>query len=129
MPEYSKEQLKGLYESIPKKLQDALYSEENGKSIKEICQKNKIEDSKMLFEINKYVGFVLLGLLAPDKLPSVFEKELKIKKDVSEELSSQIGHSVFYPVKDILEPLYGIKMVITDAKKEEGPDTYRESTK
>lgn len=136
MAEYSKEQLKELYEKLPKKMQDALYSEENGRNIKEICEKNSIKDNETLFGINKYVGFVLMGLLPPDKLASVFEKELKIEKAKSEEISSQIGHLVFYPVKDILEPLYGIKMVIKPIKKapetkvknytENKEDSYRE---
>ena len=122
MLQYPKEQLSELYESLPEKLQEALYSDQNGKSIKEICGEKSITDDNTLFEINKYVGYVLFGLLPPDNLSSSLEKELKIKKEDAEYIGNQISRLVFLPIKDVLEPLYGIKIKVKKeipAKKKE----------
>lgn len=116
MLEYSKDQLRELYSSLPKKLQDALFSEQNGKNIKEICEKNNVSDNDKIWDVNKYVGYVLFGLLPPDNLSKALREELSIKKEDAEKISEQISRFVFFPLKEILEPLYGIKM---ELKKEE----------
>ena len=121
MLQYPKEQLSELYESLPEKLQEALYSDQNGKSIKEICGEKSITDDNTLFEINKYVGYVLFGLLPPDNLSSSLEKELKIKKEDAEYIGNQISRLVFLPIKDVLEPLYGIKIKVKEEKKDSVP--------
>lgn len=119
MLKYSKEQLNELYKSLPEELQNALYSEQNGKNIKEICEEKNIKDNKDIFEINKYVGYVLFGLLSPNKLSSLLEKELKIDKDSAEQINNRINNSIFLPIKDVLEPLYGIDLKAKIVKKTE----------
>lgn len=117
MLEYSQDQLRELYSSLPQKLQDALYSEQNGKNIKEICEKNNISDNDKIWDINKYVGYVLFGLLPPDSLSNALREELSIKKENAEKISEQISRFVFLPLKDILEPLYGIEMKFEEEEK------------
>jgi len=106
MIEYSQEQLRELYQNLPKELQDALYSQENAKKINEICKKNNITDEKAVFDVAKITGYVLFGLLSPDNLETLFENDLKIEKNASEIVASEITKHVFMPIKNILEPLY-----------------------
>ena len=66
MADYPKEQLWELYEQLPEKLQKATFSEEIGQTIQDICNKNGVADNDLIFNITKNVGYVFLGLLAPN---------------------------------------------------------------
>lgn len=107
MPSYSREQLLELYNNLPPALQDAIYSEQNAKNIEEICEKNNITDKNTVFDISSNVGYVLLGLLPPSELAFTLEKELKLNKAVAYEVSNEISRFIFFPLRQLLEPLYG----------------------
>ena len=133
MADYSKEELWELYEQLPEDLKKATFSEEVGQAIQNICGKNSIADDDLIFNITKNVGYVFLGLLSPDEFSSVLEKELKIEKNKAEEIHSQITMSIFIPLKNSLEKLYGIKIEIKETTpteksslKPENKDGYRE---
>jgi hypothetical protein len=150
LEKYSKEELWKIYEKLPQDLKGAIFSEETAESIDKICSRNNIENGKEISEVARYIGRVLLGLLSPDKLTEVLEKELKLKKEVAKETSQQIEKIIFYPVKASLENLYGTgtatpaepaKTKLSPSKVErleetfeapeapktkKGPDTYRE---
>lgn len=110
---YSSEQFWKLYEKLPQELKDALFSEETGNNIYEICQKNEIEDN--LDEVVEYVGQVLVGVLPLEEFQEILEKELKIKKDTAKKVAYEINRFIFYPVKPCLEEFY--KMEITPKEK------------
>lgn len=110
MPGYSKEQLAQLYKDLPKDLQEAVFSEENSYNLREICLKNGVRDEDVIFEITKNLGYVFLGLLVPNELQDVLEKELKIEKSKAEQITSEISRFIFLPVKNSLETLYNIKI-------------------
>lgn len=103
---YTKEQLWKLYEKLPQELKDALFAEETGDYIYQICQKNKIGNKTA--NITDYVGHVLIGVLPPEDFQENLEKELKIKRDVAKKVAQEINRFVFYPVRPILEQLYKI---------------------
>jgi len=133
MPNYPKEQLRELYKNIPKDLQKASFSEEVATNIQEICSKNKVTDNDMIFDITKNIGYVFLGLLAPNEFSDVLEKELKLNKKIAEQVTSEITRLIFLPLKKSLEALYQIKIKAektqTEKKPEEKPkrkDQYRE---
>lgn len=128
MPEYSQEQLRELYSALPEKLQGALYSEQNGKNIKEICEKNNITSNETIWEINKYVGYVLFGLLPPNELSETLEENLKIEENTAKKISSQLTRFVFMPIKDILEPLYGIEIKFDAKEKKETPKSEKNAS-
>ena len=134
MPDYPKEQLWELYKALPEDLQKATFSEEVANNIQEICTENGITDDDIIFEIAKNIGYVFLGLLAPDEFENVLEKELKIEKDRAEKITSQISRFVFLPVKKSLEALYQteIKEAKVQPEKEikeklKRKDRYRET--
>ncbi len=110
MPNYPKEQLRILYNKLPKDLQEVLFAEKSGVSIGAACNQVGITDGKVMFEVSKQTGYVLLGLLLPSELAEVFEKELILEKNVAEQLSARINNSIFLPVRESLEALYQTKI-------------------
>lgn len=110
MPGYPKEQLQDLYKSLPKDLQRALYSEENARNNYDICTKNGVTDEDAIFEVAKNTGYVLLGLLPPNELQEVLEKELKLEENKAEQIASEIARFILLPVKNSLETLYKIEI-------------------
>jgi len=134
----SQEQFWKLYEKLPQELKDALFSDETGKDIYEICSRHEIEEK--LNDIVDYVGLVLVGILAPEDFQKALEKELKINAGTTKEITKEINRLIFYPVKPALEGLYKIgttepvseekgKMIKEKTKEAEipsGEDTYRE---
>jgi hypothetical protein len=109
MPEkYTNEQFWKLYEKLPQELKDAIFAEETGNNIYEICKRNGVEE--YLEEIVELVGQVLLGILPPDEFQEVLEKELKLEKEVAKRVSQEINRFIFYPVKSSLEELYKISI-------------------
>jgi hypothetical protein len=133
---YTSEQFWKLYEKLPQELKDALFAEETGNSIYEICQRNETEED--LEQIVEYVGQVLVGVLPPEEFQGTLEKELKLEKEVAKKVSQEINRFIFYPVKSSLEELYKIEIAppakptkITPPPEEKPPappgkDVYRE---
>ena len=110
MPEeYTKEQFWKLYEKLPQELKDALFAEETGDNIHDICERNGVLEN--LDQVVDYVGRVLVGLLPPDDLQETLERELEINKERAKKISQEINRFIFYPVKASLEELYKIEMV------------------
>jgi hypothetical protein len=133
---YTKEQFWKLYRKLPPELQDALFAEETGNSIYEICKRNEVSEN--LDKIVDLVRQVLMGFLPPGEFQETLEKELKLKKDVAKKVTQEINRLVFYPVKSDLEKLYKIEiappaqMKVSPPVSEKPPipsgeDVYREA--
>jgi len=105
---YTREQFWKLYEKLPQELKDALFAEETGNSIYDICKRNEIKEN--LDQIVEYIGQVLIGVLPPDEFQETIEKELKLKKEVAKKVAQEINRFIFYPVKTSLEELYKIEI-------------------
>ena len=75
--EYSKEEFWKLYEKLPQELKDALWAEETGNNIYEICKRHGVEEN--LGEIVEYVGRALIGVLPPEDFQET-RKRIKIRK-------------------------------------------------
>jgi hypothetical protein len=118
MPNYPPEQLWTLYHDLPKDLQEALFAETSARNINSACAKSKVTDNDTIFQITKQVGYVLLGLLAPDGLAATLEEEPGLDKNTSEQIAGQINNLIFLPVKNSLEALYKIK--ITESPESSG---------
>lgn len=110
MPNYPKEQVRILYNKLPRDLQEVLFAEKSGVNIGAACNQVGITDEKLMFEASKQTGYVLLGLLPPNELAGVFEKELNLEKNIAEQLSARINNSIFLSVKESLEALYQTKI-------------------
>ena len=110
MPTYSQEQLVQLYEKLPQELQKALYDPEISKNVQEICFQASVQDDDKVLDAVKNVGYVLLGILPPNQLPEILEKELEIGQAVSQIISQEIHRFIFYPIRGTLEKLYGVRL-------------------
>ena len=109
MPEkYIREQFWKIYKKLPQELKDALFAEETGNAIYDVCKRNDILNK--LDGIVELVGKVLMGFLSPDEFQETLEKELKLKKEVAKKVSREINWSIFYPVRTELEKLYKIEI-------------------
>ncbi len=134
MPNYPKEQLWELYKDLPKDLQKATFSKEVAANIQEVCKENSVTDDDVIFDITKNIGYVFLGLLAPNEFSDILEKELKIEEKKAKQISSEITRFVFLPLKKSLEALYQIEIkprikIQAEKKTEAKPkkeDKYRE---
>lgn len=107
MPRYTSEQFWKLYDKLPQELKDAVFAEETGDAIYDVCKKN--ETMEYLFDIVEYVGRVLLGVLPPEEFQEILEKEVKLPNETAKKVSREIYRQIFYPVKVALESLYTIK--------------------
>jgi len=133
---YTSEQFWKLYEKLPQELKDALFAEETGNNIYDVCKRNEVEEN--LDQIVEYVGQVLVGVLPPDEFQTTLEKELNMEKEVAKKVAQEINRFIFYPVKPLLEELYKIEIAppakptgITPPPEEKptapsGKDVYRE---
>jgi len=110
MPDYPKDQLWELYENLPKELQGAIWAEKNADFIHDICFRNEVKEDKTISEIAKNITYILLGLLSPNELTQVLEKEVKIKKEQAKQIALEINRFVLLPIKDNLETLYKIEI-------------------
>lgn len=100
------EQFWQLYQKLPQELKDALFAEETGDNIEEICQRNEAEDD--IDKIVDLVGQVLAGILPPNEFQTALEKEAGLEKDLAKKVAQEINRFIFYPVKPALEQLYKI---------------------
>jgi hypothetical protein len=122
MEEYSKEQLRKLYENLPKDLQDAVFSEQSADIISSACEKSGASGPDDSAKTAKIIGHILLGILPPNELPQSLEKELNIKAEVAEKIYQEIGRLIFLPLKNSLEALYNIKLDETLLKNSPGQE-------
>ena len=123
---YTKEQFWKLYENLPRELKDALFAEETGDDIYNICKRNAIEEN--LEVIVDYVGLVLLGVLTPEDFQNALETELNLEKEVVKEVAREINRFIFYPVRPALEQLFQTEITPT-GKTVEKPTIRREEEK
>ena len=129
-----------LYEKLPEELQDLISSTEMGDSLENICTQYDV--LSYLYEVNDYVGNVLLGLLPPNEFEETLQKGLSIEKDKAKKITREVNRFVFYPVKSLLEDMYNIELApvakietklpvtkkeeVKEIKKPVKSDTYRE---
>jgi hypothetical protein len=135
---YTSEQFWKLYDKLPQELKDALFAEETGENIYDICKRNEISEN--LDSIVEYVGQVLVGVLPPGDFKETLEKELKLEERIAKKIAQELNRFIFYPVRNSLEKLYKIE-ITTLAKSKTTPsieekhpiplteDTYREPIK
>ena len=104
--EYTREQFWKLYEKLPQELKDAVFAEETGDNISDICERNGVGEK--LGDIVDNAGAVLIGVLPPEDFQNKLEKDLEIQPDVAKKVAQEIYRFIFYPVKPALDELYKI---------------------
>ena len=102
--QYAKDQFWKLYKNISQELKDALFAEETGNNIHDVCERNKIMEK--LGDIVDLVGQVLVGVLPPEDFQETLENELELETDIAKKVAQEISRFIFYPVRTELEKLY-----------------------
>ncbi len=144
LEDFPKEKLQEIYEITPQDLKEALFSQETADTINDICLENNLEE-KQTSKIIEYVGYVFLGLLSPNDFEKTIKEKLFLTEELSRKINRQIVRVIFIPLKTSLELIYKIKIELPkevveeklpaeeEPPKEEkissgkrGKDTYRE---
>ncbi|MCX6758809.1 MAG: hypothetical protein NTX14_03815 [Candidatus Nealsonbacteria bacterium] len=97
-----------LYHKLPVALQDALFSDEIGENIIDICTRYDSLDSLDL--LLDGIREVLLGILPPNEFLADLEKNLKTEETTTRRIIHEINRFVLFPVKAELENIYSLQM-------------------
>ena len=103
-----------------------MFSKQNAKNITEICNRNGIIDDDHVYDISRYTGYTLLGLLPPNELQYALETELKIPTKQAAPIVWQLHRYIFLPVRKTLETLYQMDI---DVSKMPGATPVRKKKK
>jgi len=137
MKRYDPKEIRPLYEKLRPDLKEALWSERTAEIIGRIAKDYNLGDEGG-GKLAELVGYVLLGLLPPQKLDFEIEDELGVDFETAKKIAFEISRLILFPVKESLEELYKIEFekpitleesyFIEEEKKteEEKKDIYRE---
>jgi hypothetical protein len=132
MKQLTKEQYWKLFNNLPEELKDAILSMKTANDIESIAERNEINNISPLINC---ISQVLLGILLPNDLPSILEKDLELKKSQVHTVMQEINRFIFYPVKPLLEELYKTELTpmakqdeITPSGKKADPSNERKTT-
>ena len=103
--QYTKEELRKLYEKLPQELKTILFSEETAEVIGNACTQYGIEDERVS-QVAGLVGNVLTGFLLPSEFEEALKQNVKLPKVLIKPIAREISRFVFYPVKPALERLH-----------------------
>ncbi len=108
MKRYDPKEIKALYEKLRPDLKEALWSERTAEIIARIAKDYNLGEEKggVLAELT---GYVLLGLLPPQKLDFEIEDELGVDFETAKKIAFEISRLILFPVKESLEELYKIE--------------------
>ena len=128
MEKHTPEQFWEFYKKLPQELKDALFSEETGDAIYDICKRNMALEK--LGEISDHIGQVLLGVLPPAEFQEILEKKMELGSEKSKKIFHEINRLIFSAVKHSLAELYETPVKPSEEVKEKSlpaeSDIYRE---
>lgn len=126
--EISKEEFTKLYRTLPPKIKDVLFDEEVGLTLIKICKRHNIEH--IYDDMMDLTTKTLIGLLPPEEIEKVLIRDLDISMVSAKEIAIEVNRFIFFPIKEEISDLYGIKSkeVFKDeeSSSSELRDTYRE---
>lgn len=105
MLHYPEEDTIKLFAKLPDLLRETMLSEETAANISKIAEKNSLS-KKYIPHLAELVGYILLGLLPPQNLPKILEKDFNIQPETSETIAREINRFILYPVKNELSEFY-----------------------
>ena len=103
--QYTREELWKLYNTLPRELQEAIFSVETADFTGNACERNGVPNNAIP-QVATRVGNVLMGLLLPDEFQGALVKEVGLKKDVAQLVAREIHRFVFYPVQAALAQIH-----------------------
>jgi hypothetical protein len=135
LKKYTEDEYWALYKQLPSKVKDLFWEEDIAERINKIKERFSLTEEKenSLIEI---IAHLFLGILPPEHVSSVIQKEIVLEEDHSEKLSNEVIRFIIYPVQHLLREIYtdenfqnaGIKKMYGEeniVNKKNG-DVYRE---
>ncbi len=104
--ELSTEEFWEIYELLPEKLQNAVFSHDTSESIMAACSTAGIQDGRER-DVARFTGRVLLGLIPPEEFAATLEKEVAdLDSEQADTIATYIDRNVFEPIRSELNILY-----------------------
>jgi len=101
--ELTKEQRWEIFNNLPERLQNAIFSEDTADAIWNIC---KLHNVNYTSEVASLVGNILMGLLPPEKMEAALIEKMGMDQSIAKAVAVEIQHYIFNPVVDDLLSLY-----------------------
>jgi hypothetical protein len=117
--EYTKEFFWSIYQKLPEDLKEAIFSEENNKTVNSICSKYNLNEDQISLAA-KYTGRVLMGLLPLKDFSVTMELELNIDEETANQLSKDLHSSIFKHYTVSLDKLNGVAKNLNNSDEKNG---------
>lgn len=105
MTQYTQQEIRKLFDTLPPDLKEAVLSEGTADSIRDICKRNGVTQENIP-QVADMVGKSLMGLLPPDELPSILMTDLNTDETTARRMAQEINRFILFPVKDSLAGFY-----------------------
>ena len=126
MQDYTREQLWGIFEKLPEKLKELIFSEKTAETINAVCERCNIESEKTS-EIARYTGRVLMKRYLASDLQTILKEEMSISPEAAQEIYQEIYKKIFYPVKNLLREETTLKDDSLEDEPEQKTETYKDT--
>jgi hypothetical protein len=116
----NKEQFIRFYKSLPPRLQQAYFSEENVGVVNLLAKKNELSEEEKI-QIFHFIYDIILGLIPIEQAQNTFEQEIESRfpQIKAKKIYFQIYRNIFSPIKEALVSLYKIEPNYLDALEED----------
>lgn len=99
--EYTQEQRWEIYDNLPEKLKESIFSPKTADIIFDACSTNTVED-KRLSKIAGQVGDVLLGILPVKEFKLNLNLDFDLKSNEAKDIFEKINAKIFTPLEYLL---------------------------
>lgn len=113
--EYSKEQLRRIYDGLPEDVKEAMFSTDSSKVIMEIGNKYKMHIDQ-ISELGKQTGYIMLGVLDPMDFTSILKSKLGLDTQTAGNIVIEINEKIFLKIKESLRQIHSGKTTGVDQK-------------
>lgn len=117
MKEYTQQEMWDVYEKLPEELQEAIWSPDTAKHIRNACKRSDVDKDKIP-TVATLTGRVLMGLLTPKEFKVNLQKDAGLSEKAAQNVFQELNRFVFMPVRETLSALYGIEIEPTKKAKE-----------
>lgn len=107
MQKIPKDEAWKIYETLPKDLKQAIFSEETANSILSASQRNGLTDQQTS-QTAELVGYSLMGLLPLENLTQEIMQATNATQAQASQIFNEINRLVFFSVKISLDELYSL---------------------
>lgn len=111
---YSYEEKKKIYQSLPMDIQEAITSVDSGEAIDDIAKKYSLHIDQIA-ELGGETGDVLLGISDPMDFVENVSNKLKVDKKMASQIVGDINEKIFVNIKDSLRQIHSQAPIVKSA--------------